>query len=63
MISLFGSKLLVKFGHVVVPLRLEAGPRDWSTEAVFLAEALDLELSPVVSGAIGEDRFGAADAG
>lgn len=61
--SLFASKLLVKFGHVVVPLRLEARPCDWSTEAVFLAETLDLEFSTVVSRAIGEDCFGAADAG
>lgn len=56
---LFPWKLFIKFGDVVVPLGLEAGPGHRSTETILLTEALDFKFSTIVPRAVGEDRFGA----
>lgn len=56
---LFPSQLLVQLGHVVVPLRLVAGPRHGRSQLVLLPKALDPELATAVPGAVGQHGLGA----
>lgn len=52
----------MEFRDIVILFWMIAGPSYGTSQSVCLSKDLDLDLSRVVSGEVGEDRLGAEEA-